>query len=825
MLLNYLKLAFRLLFRNPFFTFINVFGLSVGFAAFYILWPYAQSELKSDQFHNDYENIARLTWHHRWTDNNQDWDEFYNAINFCGIGKRIADEFSEVKDLTRFVPQEIFTKARQGVGNKVFFIIYKNDSTKQFFGEENTAFADPNFFQFFSFPLQSGDPATALAEPGSVVISQQHSIKYFGNTNPINSIIYLNDSIPLKVKGVFKALPRNTHFEFDIVITTAGINGINLQFNPYSKSDWMGANYIKVNPGVQFAEVEKKIDDQRKDLYTNWEGNDPTIFVQPLKDIPFRNLFENPFVYKAKNALIILRALSLIILFLAWTNYISLSITTLHKRLPEVGTRKVVGARNRDFVLQFFVESAIINFFALFVALTLIQLIRSPIEVLFHFYVADWKTILNQHFDLLLLMPLVGILTTVIYPFLISSKKGSADLLKKLRTVQMPWWIKSMVTIQYASAVVLLIWNGTVYFQLNYILNKNTGINQAGVLVVDCPLKQGENYILKLDYFINASSAISGIWQSTISRTVMGDENGIPFFAKRSENSIRVGLFSNGVVDENFLDLYGIKLLMGRNFQPNLPDQQSVLISRNAAERLGFSSPKECVGAKLFLPNYNNHEVEIIGVYDDYEFLPYFAQAQGSGRGSILTYRNSLAKDIALSKISFKIDQKNVTTTIAALEELYKATFPEEVFKWTFLDQNIKQHYAQEQIVRNQIILFTLLAIGIACLGLLGTTTNKVIEKTKEIGIRKVLGAQMYQIAQIILNTTSKQVVIANAIGIPIAYYLVQLYLERYSVRLTFQWWHYALPVTLLLLIMFVTIAGVLLKAARTNPVESLRSE
>ena len=389
----------------------------------------------------------------------------------------------------------------------------------------------------------------------------------------------------------------------------------------------------------------------------------------------------------------------------------------------------------------------------------------------------------------------------------------------------MPWWIKSMVTIQYASAVVLLIWNGTVYFQLNYILNKNTGINQAGVLVVDYPLEQGENYNLKLDYFINASSAISGIRQSTVSRNVMGDENGNPFFVKRRENSIRIGLFSNGVVDENFLDLYGIKLLVGRNFQPNPPEQQSVLISRNAAKRLGFSSPNECVGARIFLPTYNNHAVEIIGVYDDYEFLPYFAQAQASGRGSILTYRNSVAKDIALSKISFKIDLENVTSTIATLEVLYNATFPEEVFKWTFLDQNIRQHYAQEHIVRNQIILFTLLAIGIACLGLLGATTNRVIEKTKEIGIRKVLGAQMHQIAQIILNTTLRQVVIANVIGIPIAYYLVQDYQEKFTEKLSFQWWHYALPVALLLLIMFVTIALVLLKAARTNPVESLRSE
>ena len=206
-------------------------------------------------------------------------------------------------------------------------------------------------------------------------------------------------------------------------------------------------------------------------------------------------------------------------------------------------------------------------------------------------------------------------------------------------------------------------------------------------------------------------------------------------------------------------------------------------------------------------------------------FYPTLSKPRRARPGSILTYKNSLAKDIALSKISFKIDLENVTSTIAGLEELYKATFPNETFKWTFLDQNINRHYAQEQIVRNQIMLFTLLAIGIACLGLLGTTTNKVIEKTKEIGVRKVLGAQMHQIARIILNTTARQVIIAIVIGIPLAYYLVQTYLERYSERLSFEWWHYALPVALLLLIMFVTIAGILLKAARTNPVESLRSE
>ena len=265
-------------------------------------------------------------------------------MNFCGIGKRIADEFSEVKELTRLVPQQNFRKSQQGITSDIFFVVYQNDSTKEFFPEENAAFADPNFFTFFSFPLQSGEPATALSEPGTVVISQQHRLKYFGNINPINTILYLNDSIPLKVTGVFKDLPRNTHFKFDIIITTAGIDKIDFRFSHNYPPDWMAANYVKINHAVPFADLERKLDDQRQDLYDHWEHGDPTILVQPLKDIAFSETIENPFIYKSKNALMILRALSLVILFLAWTNYVSLSITTVHKRMPELGTRKVVGA-------------------------------------------------------------------------------------------------------------------------------------------------------------------------------------------------------------------------------------------------------------------------------------------------------------------------------------------------------------------------------------------------------------------------------------------------------------------------------------------------
>jgi putative ABC transport system permease protein len=826
MLLNYLKLSFRLLVRNPFITGINVVGLSVGFTAFYILWPYTKSELISDQFHSDHEQIARLSWHHRWTDNNQDWDEFYHALNFCGIGKHITEEFSEVKELTRLIPQKYFVKKHQGLNSKIFMAVYKSDSTKELFQEENTAFADPNFFQFFSFPIQSGDAATVLAQPRSVVISQQQSRKYFGDTDPINSIIYLNDSMPLKVTGVFKNLPRNTHFKFDALISTAGFDDIDLRFDPNSEANWMGANYIKVNQGVRFADLQRKIDAQRKILYAHWKNCDPSVFVQPLKDIVFHDLVDNPFIHKSKNGLIILHVLSIAILFLAWTNYISFSITTLHRRLPELGTRKVVGARNRDFFIQFFVEAAIISFFSILLALTLIQLLKAPAEYLFHFYTVDWQTTMDQHLIMLLLIPILGILVIGFYPVLIASRKPAADLLKKLRSVQMPWWIRAMVTFQYASEVVLLVWIGAVYFQINFILSKNTGVNPVGILVVDCPIVRKGTHNNKLDYFINESRKLRGIVQASLSKSVMGDHAGIPFFAKRNKDGIELGLLSNGVVDEHFLDLYGIPLLEGRNFQPDHPgDRNSVLLSRVAVERLGFSSPKECIGARIVLPVYNTTDVEIIGVYEEYEFLPYFAEAQQRGQGSILTYKNSIAADIAPSKISFKINWEVAGSTIGKLEELYRTTFPLDTFRWVFLDQNINRHYAQEQVIRNQIMLFTLLAIGIACLGLLGTTTNKAMEKTKEIGIRKVLGARLHQIAQLILNTTLRQVIIANMVGIPAAYYLIEKYLERYSEHLSFQWWHYAFPVLILILIMFSTIAPVIWKAAKNNPVEALKHE
>ncbi|HEX6893133.1 MAG TPA: ABC transporter permease [Chryseolinea sp.] len=824
MLLSYIKLSLRLLSRSPFITAINIVGLSIGFAAFYILWPYAHAELTTDRFHKDYERIARLTWHHRWTDNKLDWQESDNAVNFCGVAKHIADEFKEVEELTRLVGQGGFQKALQGTGDKVFMAVYERDSTKHFFREEKVAFADPNFFQFFSFPLEKGDPALVLMQPGTVVLSQEVSRKYFGASDPVNSIIYLNDSLPLKVTGVFEALPRNTYFHFDMVISTAGLDEIDDRFpSTFDNPTWMGENFIRIREGVSFANLQQQIDARRKIFYNNIENADPTVNVEPLKDIAFSDSSLGQ-VYKPRPALIVLAALSFVILFLAGTNYVSLSISTLHKRMPEVGTRKVVGAGRKDFAVQFFVESAIINLFALALSLTLIQLVKYPAEYLFHFYVVEWKTIIDEHFAIFLIVPLTTIVLTGLYPVVISSRKDAVVLLKRLRGSETPWWIKSLITFQYASAIVLLIWVVAVYFQLDYILSKNLGINKSGVITVNCPLNRTEDFNSKLEYFVNEAYKVNGVRIASLSKSIMGDGGGLPQFAQRKEGAAIVGLFSNGGVDENFLGLYGIRLLEGRNFSSNGPsNQKTVLLSNEAIKRLGFSSPSEAIGARIIL-NYTVKDVEIIGVYDEYEYLPFFAHLQKSP-GTLLTYKNTIEQDQPASKISFRIDLQETASIVARLAELYKSVFPIEAFTWVFLDQNIRRNYAQEQITRNQIILFTFLAIGIACLGLLGTTSNKVVEKTKEIGIRKILGAPLHQIALLIINTSLKQLLISIVIGVPLAYLLVEKYQERYSERMEFSWWHYALPVAMLIVIMILTIAGTLVKASRTNPVESLRSE
>jgi putative ABC transport system permease protein len=820
MLLTYLKLSFRLLRRNLFFALLNILGLATGFAAFLILWPYAQAELNTDKFHQDYDQIARLGINLKWTDDNKHWDEWDAANPGTGSGVLVKNMFSEVTDMTRLVPQFTFSKRVQGSDYEVLISLLRKENRKAYFPEKRAAFADPNFFQFFSFPLVRGSADQILARPRTVALSESVARKYFADANPIDKIILLNDSIPYRVSGVFRDLPRNTHLQADLLFSTAGIPAVDIV-----SFDWMGYNYIKVKGG-DFKTLDQKMKEKSQDLFGTGDGLHKISFIlHPLPELAFISIRGFPYAVKSKQPLVMLNVIAFVILGLAWVNYVSLSIHQLRKRLPEIGTRKAVGASTRDFVLQFLVEAALMNAISFLLALTLVQLVGRGVTGLFGFYLVGWEALSPASVAVVLLVLMGGVLASGLYPVWVAAGYKPLQLLKKLKTHKSPRWVSGVVTLQYTSAIVLLIWIMAVYAQIKYIMNKDLGINRQAVLVVDCPVRKTPAFNTQLQTFLHKARTVEGVRGATFSESVPGVGSG-SLGVRKNSAGIGMGLDISGGVDEHFIPLYGIKLLAGRNFGKDQPvDQTAVLLSKDAVKRLGFASIDQAVGNRILLADFGNRPVEVVGVYQDYECRPFLMGLREDGRGSVLTYKQHLSPHTRPKKISVKVDMAQVDKTIAALKNHYTSTFADPLFEWRFLEDNIARQYAAEKLARNQITLFTGIAIFIACLGLLGMISNKAEEKTKEIGIRKVFGAQKHQIARILLWATLVQVGVATLIAIPVAHYLIGLYLAKFSDRVSLQWWHYGIPLLMLLVIMGCTVAAVLRKAAKRNPVEALRYE
>ncbi len=819
MLLHYLRSSFRSLFRNRFYTGINLVSLSMGFCAFLILWPYANNELNSDQWHKDANRIARLSSHIEWTDDNINWNGWYTGSNMAGTGMTIKDRFSQVTELTRYFPQENFKMNVQGTGPKVICSVINDNKEKKIFAESKTAYADANFFHFFSFPLVTGTASEVLKNPYSAVISESHAKKYFGSNDPLNQTIFLNDSIPFTITGVFRDVPRNTHLAFDMLFSTAEAKTINI----VPSFDWMGYIYVKLQNG-NFDEFSKEIEARREELYGPAVGNvKPSVYVQPLPEIVFERLRDNNSNIKSRTPLILLRALAFVILVLAWGNYISLSFSKLNQRLVELGTRKAIGARAMDFLKQFTVESVVINFLSFLMALSLVQLL-SPLMHHIGFYVINIAELSIQPLLIILLALAAGVFITGFYPMWISASHAAVCLLKKLKASQKPVWIDGIVIVQYASAVTLIIWIIVAHLQLQFIFNKDIGFDKDAVIVINAPVRQGPNFSNDLETFLHDVKSLSGVLNGTYSYDLPGNgSSGI--YVQRNSAANPLALDANGGVDESFIGLFGIQMLAGRNFQAHRPsDQKAVLLSDAAVKRIGLSTVEEAIGSKLLLPNLNGAEVTVIGVYKDYEFRPFLTGQREEGRGSMLTYKHYLAPELRPGVISLRLSSHEPISIVESVEKLFRSNF-EGPFHWTFLDENIQQHYTSEKIARNQMSIFTAMAIFIACLGLFGMINNKAIEKTKEIGIRKVMGANITDVAKILLRVTVIQLIVASLIGIPLANFLVDQYLEKFSLRIPLQLWHFIVPVAILLAILLSTIISVVIKAATRNPVESLRYE
>ena len=478
-----------MLWRNPFFTLLNVSGLAIGLATFYVLWSYAQSELTADQFHRDFSRMGRICRHYTWVEESQGKQDIDLSSVHLGLATKVVRDFPEFKELTRIVPRGNFLLESQGFDSNVFFSMQDRKNDKRIFTELDVAFADPNFFEFFSFPLALGSPSHVLAEPGSMVLSERLAKKYFGNEDPINQTIYLNDSIPFRVTGIFRNLPRNSHIRLDIIMSLSGIKAaVN---ESWTQPFYWGYAYVRLSDEKDFDQLESRINEQ----YNRYFNCPPSIaclgtvtgIVQPIRETLYSRMTGDFFITRSHSLLIALRALSFVVLGLAWINYITLSISLLNKRLAELGTRKVVGAGRRDFILQFLVEAAIVNAISVSVAFTLVQLLRTPLQTLLGFYVVDLADLPAFTVLIVTVVMLIGIIVTGLYPTLISFRTKPVKLLQKFHAHGLPLWSRALIVSQYAAAMVIMGWTMSVYFQLNYILNKDVGVARNGVVVIDAP--------------------------------------------------------------------------------------------------------------------------------------------------------------------------------------------------------------------------------------------------------------------------------------------------------------------------------------------------
>ncbi len=820
MLLNYLKLSIRLLVRNPFFTIINVLGLSVGIAAFLVLWQHATSELKMDQHHKDYQRMARIGAHWNWNEDGNIGHITWSSITPNQFNMILAD-FPEIEDYTQFDHE----------GSKKISVQERGEIRR--YKETRSIRANPNLFDFFAIPLIYGDKNEVLKHANAVVLSQRTATKYFGDVDPVNRLLTIDDSITVVVSGVFQNLPHTTHLEFDMVFSNVG-----------REKEWnetlifLVQCYVKINRPHGFEDLTERINQNKAkywaailNVYPQGWGD---MFVQPLEEIAFSNLSGDDFKPRSRFALVTLATVSVLILAMAWINSINLTVSRTSKRLKEIATRKVSGAQTLDFLKQFLMDSLITNLLAIAVALTAIQLIREPLYFLFDIQLLEPRSIPMGNWTVAWLFVGTGIIVTAIYPAFMSSAFSPRSLFSiHTKPSSRSVFPALLTTIQYAAAFALISWGFIMYAQLNFILHKDLGIDKTNVVILEAPIIKPATFDADIHYLL---SRISSKHPVTYSHSTFRDNDiWTPFRVKRIGQEVYKVFDSNGGVDESFIPFYGIKILAGRNFRPN-DRRDAIILSRYAAERLNYEKYEDALGTRIHVRmGIGNSqaelvEMEVIGIIEDYRtnsFINYGENnSQGkSGQGVCLTFKNAMFSTMVPERISIRLPIENVEEPMSKIESEYNRIFPGSTANWYFLDDHINEVYSQEKISGNQIALFTALAICISCLGLLGMISNKVEEKTKEIGIRKVLGAGIRHIGHLLLQTTMRQVVAGILLGIPIAYYMGNQYLGRYYERIDLQWWHFVAPVIFLLMILFATISSMLWRAAKNNPVEALKYE
>lgn len=797
---NYLKIAWRNLRKDKFYTVINILGLALATAAFLFIINYVRFEYSYESFYKKADDLYRITL------DNYKGNEY--VVTDCEthppMGPAIKKQMPEVVDFVRVEHLEEISAVKSN--GKVFRI-------------DNAYAVDPSMFTIFNYDFIEGNAATALTAPMQATITQSLAERMFGHESAVGKLLQDGDWT-YTITSVIKDVPPNTHLKFDLLISlnTLLSRGIRLD-------SWDGNNnytYVQLLPHADLAAFNKKLWQFSKEKLKHDRYR-----AEPMKDIHLlsHKSFEPEENGDLKTVQFML-VIAVLVLLVGSVNYVNLTTARAADRTKETGMRKALGSSRWSLVKQFMTETLLINLVAMALALALIevllpsyvQLTGRPITVDFFHSSFFWLTAAALF--------VFNCILSGLYPALVLSAVKPVSVTRKSTTTSSGSILfrRILVVGQFSAALIVLSASLIVFRQLSYMRNQDLGLSTDQTLVLRAPSGQGK-FIDSIrrqqsSAFINSVSQLPQIQQITAAEALPGASlhelsttNGVSQLG--SDKGLNYTFYAYGV-DENFLPVMDIKLLAGNNFKAGVPNSDQMILSREAVRLFGFSSPEDAIGKRLTLSWTSLGYSTIIGVVEDYH--------QQSLKSAILPmihwYRTNAGTFYAA-----KLNTTDIKQTLAKMQLLWQEQYPEYPFEYHFFNELFDEQYKADQQFGKIVQIFSIFTLFITCLGILGLTAYNITKRSKEIGIRKVLGASVGSIVNLLSRDFVKLVAIAIFIATPVTWYVMNRWLQDYAYRIQIQWWMFAVAGLLTMGIALLTLSIQSIKAAMANPVKSLKSE
>jgi ABC-type antimicrobial peptide transport system permease subunit len=782
---NYFKTGLRNIRRNKGYSVLNIMGLAVGLAVCILIFLWVQEELSYDRFHVNADRIFRMI-EFEYLSNGEELAYSQQGPELAAV---LKSDFPEIEESTRF----------DTMGNRLV-----RSGDRQFY-ENAFAFADPQFLTMFTFPLKEGDPNTALADPSSMIISERMAKKYFDRQDPMGKILRVDNQMDFVITGILENIPSNSHLQFDFLAQFESIKHFGQEVTGWGS--YYLDTYVLLNENVDYRELDPKI----KEIAAKYtEGSVLYEKLQPLSRIRlFSNAILTPQGEGDIKYVVIFSLIAIFILLNACINFMNLTTARSGQRAREISMRKVVGARRQELVRQFFGESILMAFISLIFAVGLVYLLLPGFNQLsgkamtFGIF-QHWHVILG-----LLGITLSAGLIAGIYPSLFLSSFQPAAVLKSGRDSGQRGggFRRVLVIFQFVMTTILIVGTVGVYQQMNFLRSQNLGYDKDHVMCLRLP----RDLEPKIDLIETTLERNPSVLSTAAASTVPGKRGALftmeNWEGRDSEDRIEMGLVN---VDTGFLSTFKLEMAQGRFFSKDFPTdkEEAVVVNEAAVRAMGMENP---IGKRIA-----GGEARIIGVVKDF---------------NIRTLHHKVApltmvmNDLRLRHLFVKIVGTDIPRTISSVEATWRSLAPDYPFEFQFLDESLEELYQADRRLGNIINAFAGLALFVACLGLFGLASFVAERRTKEIGIRKVLGASIPVIFYLLARDFIKWIVIANVIAAPLAAYSMTKYLNIYAYHTSLGPVLFLIPAVMILVVALLTVSWQALRAAAADPVRSLRYE